>query len=171
MPRLLNVNLLQLEDAMFQFPANTEFEMQGYLDQETGEVIVLGGDISFDAFDPGDEPPDDLSDWELEEWHRCRKVMGDSSGRYVEIPSGEDSDPWQLRADFADQLPDGELRDRLSQALRGTGAFRRFKDELRRHPDVREAWHEYENNAQRQAAIEWLASIDIQTTWKAPNPA
>lgn len=171
MLRPLEVNLSNLEDAMFQYVANTEFEMQGYLDQQTGEVIVLGGDVSFDISDPGDEPPDDLSDWDLEEWKRCRKVMSDSSGRYLEIPSGEDRDPWQLRADFADQLEDAELRDRLAQALRGSGAFRRFKDELHRHPGVRDAWHEYESNAQRQAAIEWLESIGIQSTWNPPKPA
>lgn len=171
MLRPLNVNLFDLEVAMFEFTSSDEFRMQGYLDQQTGEVIVLGGDVSFDISNPGDKPPKNLSGWQLKEWERCRKVMSDSTGRHIEIPPDESVDSWQLRADFADQLTDDDLRDRLSSALRGSGAFRRFKDELHPHPDALKAWYEYEANAQRQTAKEWLESIGIQSTWTPPKPA
>ena len=52
-------------------------------------------------------------------------------------------------------------RDRLIIAISGRGAFRRFKDEVRRL-GVEKAWYEYRDAAQREKAIEWCEENGIE---------
>jgi hypothetical protein len=46
----------------------------------------------------------------------------------------------------------------LAVAIRGRGAFRRFKDELARWPGELERWHAFSEERQRGRARSWLAS-------------
>ena len=59
--RKLNVDLDEVADAMEQ--GGEILEMSWHLDTQTGRVLMIGGDLSFDADDPPDEFPDDASDW------------------------------------------------------------------------------------------------------------
>ena len=48
---------------------------------------------------------------------------------------------YQDMADFADRISDDRAGRRLARAIRGRGAFRRFKDELdEEYPDLLQAW-------------------------------
>ncbi|GIF20071.1 ketosteroid isomerase-like protein [Actinoplanes tereljensis] len=56
-------------------------------------------------------------------------------------------------ADFA--VRSGQ--DRLTRALEGKGAFRRFKDELhQRHPDLVSVWNKFRNVRASRHAVDWL---------------
>ncbi|MGZ6692819.1 MAG: UPF0158 family protein [Solirubrobacteraceae bacterium] len=48
--------------------------------------------------------------------------------------------------------------ERLTIAINGRGAFRRFKDELARSPDELERWHTLSEERQRGRARSWLAA-------------
>jgi hypothetical protein len=48
--------------------------------------------------------------------------------------------------------------ERLAIAIRGRGAFRRFKDELARWPGELERWHAFSEERQRGRARSWLAA-------------
>jgi hypothetical protein len=54
------------------------------------------------------------------------------------------------------------LIELLSVAIRGKGAFRRFKDVLLDYPEARERWFAFKNEQMRQRALSWLASEDIE---------
>jgi predicted nucleotidyltransferase len=70
------------------------------------------------------------------------------------LPSSE---AYQDMADFTASVPDPEVRDRLERAISGRGAFRRFKDELFEHPDLRTAWFSLSNARMERRAAWWLA--------------
>lgn len=60
-------------------------------------------------------------------------------------------------ADFAEGISDREVGPRLSQALRGRGPFRRFKNELyEHHPELISAWHNLRDVRAQRRAVEWL---------------
>src|SRR5436190_2252194 len=59
----LNVDLDEVVDAMEQ-GGEVMLDMSWHLDTQTGKVLMIGGDLSFDADDPPDEFPDDASDRE-----------------------------------------------------------------------------------------------------------
>ncbi|MET8128672.1 hypothetical protein ABZV67_31280 [Streptomyces sp. NPDC005065] len=58
--------------------------------------------------------------------------------------------------EFIATLDDESLADRLQIAIRGRGAFRRFKDVLTRDEHARRAYHLYSDERQRGRARAWL---------------
>lgn len=61
-------------------------------------------------------------------------------------------------ADFADRLSDDAAGRRLTRAITGKGAFRRFKNELyEEFPQLLPAWHAFREARAHRRAVEWLA--------------
>ncbi len=164
----LNVDLDDLVEAMEQGDNMLGIEMIHYLDTDTGEIKMIGGDLSFDIHDLGDEFPEDAKDWEREAWEDAKAVADDTRGRFVEVDRRESHDAWQVMADFVAEVPDPRMRERLERAIAGKGAFRRFKDELFSDPDVREKWFAFEQETKREWARDWLEDLDIESTWSPP---
>jgi Uncharacterised protein family (UPF0158) len=59
--------------------------------------------------------------------------------------------------EFIDTVTDPDRADRLGIAIRGRGAFRRFKDTLARWPADRDRWYAFSDDRQRGRARAWLA--------------
>jgi hypothetical protein len=70
------------------------------------------------------------------------------------IPSREAYGDMQ---DFIGQVRDPRVRDLLERAIAGRGAFRRFKDTLQEHPELRQGWFAFHDARMERRAIEWLA--------------
>jgi hypothetical protein len=75
----------------------------------------------------------------------------------VAIEPLDSSEAWQDMADFAAAVPDPAVRRRLERAIEGRGAFRRFKDELLEHPELREGWFALADARVERRALQWLA--------------
>ncbi len=63
---------------------------------------------------------------------------------------------------FIGTLDDNDLQDRLWRAIRGRGAFRRFKDLIVRHPNVQELWYAYQDARAKERLLRWLDAHDIE---------
>ncbi len=133
--RPLPVDLEELSTVLEDDPAQGD----GRIDRRTGEVWAQ---VAIDdARDEGDEDPDD------EDPDRWLAVWCEGShAAYGDME------------DFIAALSDRDRADRLSIAISGRGAFRRFKDVLERWPDEREAWYVYSAERQRGRARAWLAA-------------
>jgi len=89
----------------------------------------------------------------------------------------DDPDRWLLvhcegsRAGYRDMtsfiadVEDPDVADRLSIAIEGRGAFRRFKGQLNRWPDLESTWYAYADERQRGRAREWLAGEGYCPVW------
>lgn len=60
-------------------------------------------------------------------------------------------------ADFVDRVADARTRERLARAIKGRGAFRRFRDVLDELPEERQAWFAFRDARMERRALEWLA--------------
>jgi hypothetical protein len=88
----------------------------------------------------------------------------DDPKRWLGIdPAGSDAG-WQDMADFIDAVTDPGRADRLSIAIEGRGAFRRFKDVLHRWPDEAARWYAFSEDRKLGRAREWLAVEGYRTT-------
>lgn len=163
----LNVNLDEVADAMEQ-GGDMMFDVTWYLDTQTGSVMMIGGDLSFDCDDPPDEFPEDASEWQREAWEECRAVANDTEDRFQAIPQRDRRDAWEIMSDFVAEVPDPRMRERLQAAIAGKGAFGRFKDALHHDPEVREKWFAFETARKREWAEEWLEELGIESTWSPP---
>lgn len=111
----------------------------GRIDLSTGEVWSRPG-LEYDR-EVGeiDEDDDDPDRWL---WVECQ---GSGSG-YRDMV-------W-----FIDELDDPVLADRLSRAIAGRGAFRRFKNVLSERPELMTRWHSFSDERQHGRARRWLAA-------------
>jgi predicted nucleotidyltransferase len=124
-----SVDLVDLAQAL----QDHSYEHSWWFDHKTGAVELWSADV-------GDE---------LGENHPEQRGL-------VAIEPLESSEAWQDMADFSATVPDPEIRRRLERAIEGRGAFRRFKDELLEHPELRAAWFALADARTQRRAVQWL---------------
>ena len=57
---------------------------------------------------------------------------------------------------FIDEIEDEQIRNLADQTIRGSGAFRRFRDFIRAYPDLEKQWYTWKDDRARLRAMEWL---------------
>ena len=119
-------------------------EWQQYLDIEEMEVVSLPEYPFGGEYDAEDQ---ELADVIEEGWLT----------RFFRLPSRFDIDEYHIMEEFVWSLPEGRAQDTLEGAIRGKGAFRRFKDGVHRL-GIEEDWYAFEDALHRKTAIEWCES-------------
>ncbi|MBS3821461.1 MAG: hypothetical protein KGY81_06840 [Phycisphaerae bacterium] len=133
-------------------------ECQAYLDLHTGRIEYIDEQTSWALSHDDDES---LPDWQRPLVEITRLIEADEEGeRFWSLPNRFDVDEWQMMAEFAAAAKDDAVRDELSCACRGSGAFRRFKDAVHRLGLAHE-WHTWRNEGYRQVAIDWCEANEI----------
>lgn len=136
MLRPLAVDLDQLADILEGDPIHGG----GQIDLRTGEVWPQA------AMDYAREI-DELSEEDLDDPDRWLAVWCEGS-----------RDPYRDMEYFIGTLADEDRADRLSIAIQGQGAFRRFKDVLERWPGELARWYVFSGERRRGRARDWLAA-------------
>ena len=87
----------------------------------------------------------------------------DGSNDYVAIERIPPHEAYQWMVDFVDDMvapADEDAAEKLSIALNGKGAFRRFKDTLHRLDEQwLQAWYQWRDKQLKAAVEEWLQSV------------
>lgn len=121
-----------LEDAF----ENNAPEVHSYLHLVTGEVLRVVDGIA----DP--------------EMHS--RIASDTTYMRIEPVSSREQYRWMER--FIPMVEEGELRDQLTSAIDGKGAFRRFKDVLMTYGTERERWFAFRSERLRVFMEAWLSA-------------
>ena len=136
-----------------------------YLDGETGEVIIIMIEYLHEAeeeLESDEESEGHDHDWMNEMLDQARAIIRDSKDRYHYIPQQSSDEGWQIMENFIEEVDEENLQEKLYIAIRGKGAFRRFKDVLLNYPDHREQWFAFKNDAHKKEIMEWLAELGIE---------
>jgi hypothetical protein len=134
-----------LEDAF----ENNAPEVHSYLHLSTGEVLRVVDGIA----DP--------------QMHS--RIAADAAYVRVEPVSSREQYRWMER--FIQMLDPGDLRDELTLAIDGRGAFRRFKDVLMVNAPERERWFAFRSERLRVFMEAWLEAHALQAVPRvAPAP-
>jgi len=88
----------------------------------------------------------------------------DDEERWLWVESGGSRAGYHDMAMFIAAVEDRDKADRLSIAIVGRGAFRRFKDVLTRWPDLLDRWYAFTEDRQRGRARAWLAAAGYTTS-------
>jgi uncharacterized protein UPF0158 len=132
-------------------------ESPSYLDLDTGQVVTVSEDLLHEAQEGGDQEPD-LPDWQKDEWEIAKRII--STDRFRELPTKFDVHEWRIMQEFSRSVePDG-IREDLLRAIHGAGAFRNFKDAVRRHR-IESSWFAFRTEALRQIAVKWCEENEI----------
>ena len=171
----LKVNFGDIQKAMEDVARNS---FDYYFDRETGEVIPFSEEIiaqgrallyasDADEIDDDieyiefDEVPE-LPEWIEDEIELGIEILLDESDRYIRIPERTASSAYQSMAEFIETVSDPDLKEKLTAALNGKGAFRKFKDVLIDYPKERKRWHGFNAKAMKKEITEWLQSLGVK---------
>jgi hypothetical protein len=176
--RHLSINLLDLEGA---FETNSP-EMQHYLDQENGEVVMVTDDFRhelerlWEEAAPEDKLEDllrksELPDWQKKALSEAERVEEGYGTRIMRVPEPEARMDLREIEAFITTVAEPRLREELQRATRGRGAFRRFREVLGDNFSERERWFKFKRERLRKHMTDWLASLDIEPVWVEPEPA
>jgi hypothetical protein len=132
---VLELSSLDVDEIANALSDQTDDEHRWLIDPRTGQVAFWTSDTGIDG-----ENPVDLDEVDL--------IPIDPLPSYV----------WyQDMADFAEGVSNDSAGRRLGRAIRGRGAFRRFKDELyEEYPELVPVWHTFSDARARRRAVEWL---------------
>lgn len=127
-----------------------------YLNRRTGELVTISHDYLRTAEE--EEEDSEAPDWEQEILEKAREILSD--GDYLPLPDESEIHEYEIMRRFSDSLEDRELGEKLLSLLHGSGAFRRFKDAVRRD-GITDSWHGFRAEALQEIAGEWLKENDI----------
>jgi Uncharacterised protein family (UPF0158) len=147
------VRLKDIVDALeMQFDESSSF-----LDLDTGQVETVSDDLLSEAEDSGDEEPD-LPAWQKHEWEIAKRIA--STDRFQELPTKFEVHEWGIMQDFSRSVESDSIREDLLNTIHGPGAFRHFKDTLRRH-GIESSWFAFRTKALKQIALDWCEENQI----------
>jgi hypothetical protein len=134
-------------------------ESSSFLDRDTGQVETVSHVLLREAEESGDdEEPDHLPTWQKQEWEIAKRIV--SADRFQELPTKFDVHEWAIMQDFSHSVESDSIREDLLHAIHGAGAFRNFKDNLRRH-GIESAWFAFRTEALRRIALSWCEENHI----------
>jgi hypothetical protein len=155
-------------------------EISVYLDLDTGEVINVTEDIRFELDAIYEELPEDQTeeehaaafaaalerrdpqDWMNDVLKEADAVERGDGTRYLRLPDRDSREGYGVMEAFIETVARPQLQELLWSAIRGRGAFRRFKDVLIDDPAENERWFAFKATRMRERVLEWLADERIQ---------
>ena len=120
-----------------------------YLDTKEMNVIMLSNLNS------------DFAEIEDEDEELLERIENDEEHRYLALPSEFDIHEYAIMEDYINELDDNGLARRLAGAIRGRGAFRRFKNILIEQGKI-QSWYDYRDQYYWQFARKWCQTHDIE---------
>jgi hypothetical protein len=133
-------------------------EYFSYLDLDAGQVVTVSENCLREAEEAGDEEPD-LPDWQKNEWEIAKRIVV-SADRFRPLPTKFDVHEWSIMREFSRSMESEDIREELSRAIYGSGAFRNFKDTVR-CLGIERAWFAFRTDALRQIALDWCEENQI----------
>jgi hypothetical protein len=132
-------------------------ESSSFLDLDAGRIETVSDDLLREADESVQEEPD-LPAWQKQEWEIAKRIV--STNRFQKLPTKFDVHEWAIMQDFSRSVASDRIREDLLNALHGAGAFRHFKDTLRRHR-IESTWFTFRAEALRQIAVDWCEENHI----------
>lgn len=136
-------------------------EVASFLDPDTGKVETVSRDLLREAEEGDEDEAPDLPAWQEPEWEIARQIV--SSGRFLKLPTKFEVNDWEIMREFASSVESDRVREDLERAIHGSGAFRYFKETIRRHR-IEQDWFTFRDAALRKIAIDWCRAN--QVAWK-----
>jgi hypothetical protein len=127
-------------------------ETTAYINNKTGELFTVADDEAR-LIEGGYKDDDFIPDWQKEMLPKVREVL--ESGDFVPLPDKFEIHEYSIMERFCRSIESDDLRQELLHAIRGGGAFRRFKSTIHRR-SIQDDWYGYRDNALKRIAADFL---------------
>ena len=132
-------------------------EMTAYINKKTGELFTVSEEETR-IIEAGNEDDEFIPEWQKEILPKVREVL--ESDDFVALPDKFEIHEYSIMERFCLSLPDEAMQNELLHAIRGSGAFRRFKDAIYRK-EIQDDWYRFRNEALKRIATDFLESEGI----------
>lgn len=154
---------VDIEDIALAMETSNELEECIWcLDTETGKVINVLRSVMDDVEEEDEDAINHYSEWMKDMTKDAEAVLNDDEGRFAEIPKISSHEAYSYMERYIFSIKDEEIRNKLLGAIKGKGAFRRFKDTISEWPELEKRWFEYKDETMRREILDWLESIGIE---------
>jgi hypothetical protein len=151
---------VKLSDIVNSISFQTD-ESSYYLNRETGDIIHVMNQ-EFRAAEEEDDSSKELYGLEDEQIEIANDILADElQQKYIALPDKFDIHEYNIMERFCLSIEDEDISDSLYRAIKGRGAFRRFKDAIYRY-GVADDWYKYRDNAMKSIAIDWCEEKGIE---------
>ena len=116
-------------------------------------------DLEDDEFELDDEQPE----WLRESIAKAQEILNDADENFIQLPDKFDIHDYAIMEDFSRHYPDNKVSLILLDAIKGSGAFRRFNNRVH-NLNIEKEWYEFRDRTYEQIAIEWLDEHEIPYT-------
>jgi Uncharacterised protein family (UPF0158) len=131
-----------------------------YLDKRTGEIVLITNEEMEAAEE--DELISEYPDWQRESILKAREMIN-SDERFLALPEQFKINEYKIMEEFCLAYEDRRVGEDLRRLIKGSGAFRRFKDAIY-SMGADKAWYQFRRREFERIAIEWLEEQGIPYT-------
>lgn len=132
-------------------------EIHPYLNVKTGEIVMLTDrELGFDR------DLDDASDESVEDDAGSDREVVDSED-YIQLPGQFEIHEYGMMERFSLSLSNASQREALYYSIKGSGAFRRFRDNIHRM-GIENDWYKYRDQQLKEIAVDWCKKNNIPYT-------
>jgi hypothetical protein len=132
------------------------YERRSFLNLRNGEVVSIA-DEEFRAAED-EELIEKFPDWQRDNIKLAQEILEESY--FIALPSHFEIHEYSIMEEFCLEIEDDNISNILYNSIKGRGAFRRFKDKIRRF-GIEEEWYKYRDEAIKRIAIEWCEENEI----------
>lgn len=147
---------VKLKDIIDEMEIQLE-ESRSLLNIRTGEIVIVTSDDLRAAED--EKPFDHLPEWEQENRMIAIDVV-ENFENYIELPTQYEVDEYEIMENFCLTVRDQRKQESLLRAIKGKGAFRRFKGKIIDF-EIEDQWYSYRDECFKQIAIKWCQENKI----------
>lgn len=92
---------------------------------------------------------------------KLEELIDNNPERFMRFPTKFEIHDYSIMESFVLSYSNSSLRDRLLSAIKGRGAFRKFKDLIIQF-EIEEEWYKYQGTAYKKIAIRWCRDNDLE---------
>jgi hypothetical protein len=149
---------VKLQDVIDALEMTEEFNSY-FLDRRTGAIEMITEEVWSAA--ENNKLLSEYPEWERDMILKAREIQ--STDHFVELPSKLDINSYEIMERFSHEYPNPQIGERLSHAIKGKGAFRRFNDTIL-DLGIQEEWNRFEHQSFEEMSVEWLEAEGIPFT-------
>ena len=141
------------------------------LDLQTSRVVMVDESVMRAVEEDDEETLSDMADWGKEELEIARAIAKDSGERFVDVPDKFEFHEYRQMERFIGTVDDSAAAEQLWRSIKGSGAFRYFKDTANRLGLLKQ-WYQYREDAMKEFVQDWAAAnqIPIEDDTRNPKP-
>jgi hypothetical protein len=131
-----------------------------YIDKRSGEIVLVTDDDIAAA--ENEELRLESPDWQQESIANAREVLNFSEN-LLPLPDKFEIHEYRIMEEFCLALDNRHLGSELHRLIKGSGAFRRFRNAVRER-DIEQDWYDFKQRALERIAIQWLEEKGLSYT-------